>query len=253
MPRKGCLFSLFATGRETVKELPYEQREGILTQAELSFYHVLLQALEIMGLRAMVCPKVGLRDVFRVVTQDNSEYTACLNKIDRKHVDFLLCDPRGMGLIAGVELDDSTHLSERARARDVFVEQVYQAAGLPLLRFRVRHEYDIRDMVRYMRQELAITGTAAMEKNEAAEKAEAGAVEAGDAVSHAETEAQAVHEESAAAAPERLNTPLCPRCGAPMVLRRARRGKRKGQYFWGCSRFPRCRCVADMKVSAKAQ
>lgn len=250
---KGCLFSLFANGKETARELPYERCEGILTQAELSFYHVLLQALEIMGLRAMVFPKVGLRDVFRVVTQDNTEYTTYLNKINRKHVDFLLCDPRGMGLIAGVELDDNTHLTERARARDVFVEQVYQAAGLPLLRFRVRHEYDIHDMVRYMRQELAMTETVALGKNEAAEKAAPVTAEAGEAVSYAETETQATCEEAAAAAPDTRDTPQCPRCGAPMVLRRARRGKREGQYFWGCSRFPRCRCVVDMKVNAKAQ
>jgi len=34
---------------------------------------------------------------------------------------------------------------------------------------------------------------------------------------------------------------VCPLCGSPMVLRTARQGKRAGQRFWSCSRFPDCR------------
>ncbi len=34
---------------------------------------------------------------------------------------------------------------------------------------------------------------------------------------------------------------ICPKCGAPMVLRTAQRGSHAGQQFWGCSRFPSCR------------
>lgn len=35
--------------------------------------------------------------------------------------------------------------------------------------------------------------------------------------------------------------PSCPQCGAPMVLRTAKRGTNAGQQFWGCSTFPKCR------------
>jgi DNA-binding helix-hairpin-helix protein with protein kinase domain len=34
---------------------------------------------------------------------------------------------------------------------------------------------------------------------------------------------------------------LCPHCGARMVRRTARRGHRRGNQFWGCSRYPSCR------------
>lgn len=37
------------------------------------------------------------------------------------------------------------------------------------------------------------------------------------------------------------NSPHCPRCGAQMVRRTARRGRNPGSQFWGCSRFPKCR------------
>lgn len=39
---------------------------------------------------------------------------------------------------------------------------------------------------------------------------------------------------------------LCPRCGARMVLRTARRGAKAGQQFWGCSTYPRCRAVENI-------
>jgi restriction system protein len=34
--------------------------------------------------------------------------------------------------------------------------------------------------------------------------------------------------------------PACPRCGAPMVRRTARRGANAGSEFWGCTRYPAC-------------
>lgn len=35
--------------------------------------------------------------------------------------------------------------------------------------------------------------------------------------------------------------PLCPRCGAPMILRMAKRGFNAGTQFFGCSKYPSCR------------
>ena len=40
--------------------------------------------------------------------------------------------------------------------------------------------------------------------------------------------------------------PTCPRCGAEMVLRRARSGQNVGKEFWGCSGFPKCRGVVEL-------
>jgi DNA-binding helix-hairpin-helix protein with protein kinase domain len=36
-------------------------------------------------------------------------------------------------------------------------------------------------------------------------------------------------------------TPSCPLCNSRMVRRTARRGRRSGNQFWGCSRYPNCR------------
>ncbi len=42
--------------------------------------------------------------------------------------------------------------------------------------------------------------------------------------------------------------PSCPRCGAPMVLRTARYGARKGKKFWGCSNYGKTRCGGIINV-----
>jgi len=42
--------------------------------------------------------------------------------------------------------------------------------------------------------------------------------------------------------------PVCPRCGADMVLRTAMKGKNAGQEFWGCSGFPRCRGTLQDRI-----
>jgi len=39
--------------------------------------------------------------------------------------------------------------------------------------------------------------------------------------------------------------PVCPKCGKPMVLRAAQKGKNAGCQFWGCSGYPDCKGVVD--------
>ncbi|MDR9830893.1 NERD domain-containing protein [Vibrio sp. FNV 38] len=39
----------------------------------------------------------------------------------------------------------------------------------------------------------------------------------------------------------------CSRCGSEMVIRETKRGENKGQQFWGCSAFPKCRFVEHLK------
>ena len=37
-----------------------------------------------------------------------------------------------------------------------------------------------------------------------------------------------------------VNERICPKCGATLVLRTAKKGNNVGERFWGCSRFPQC-------------
>lgn len=56
----------------------------------------------------------------------------------------------------------------------------------------------------------------------------------------AERQRQKSDGEPAPAAPD------CPTCGKPMSLSTARKGKRAGSQFWGCSVFPNCKGTRDV-------
>ena len=50
-----------------------------------------------------------------------------------------------------------------------------------------------------------------------------------------------------AAKAERDKThPLCPKCQIHMIRRRAKRGAHKGQGFWGCTNYPRCKALVQL-------
>ena len=40
---------------------------------------------------------------------------------------------------------------------------------------------------------------------------------------------------------------VCPRCGAPMVKRKAKKGANAGKEFYGCSNYPKCRCIINIQ------
>ena len=185
---------------------PYLLRDNFLSPAELDFYRVLQSAV---GQDALIFAKVKLLDLFQVKASDPREARSLSNKIDRKHVDFLLCDPATVQPVAGIELDDKSHQRADRMARDEYVEQVFAAAGLPLVRVPVRREYSTADLRAVLKPHLpGLPG---------------------------EAPATPV----AAVAP--AATPPCPKCGREMILRTSKSGANQGGKFWGCSDFPRCR------------
>ncbi|HLF96462.1 MAG TPA: restriction endonuclease [Methylococcaceae bacterium] len=55
--------------------------------------------------------------------------------------------------------------------------------------------------------------------------------------------AASVPPEPALVAKSANSSPDCPKCGKPMVPRKAKQGQNAGQSFWGCSTFPACRGI----------
>lgn len=204
----GCLGALLRLFTPKKPALPYRVRDDFLSAAESSFYHVLKSML---GERLVICPQVPLSAIF-FVAQGRS-YRTWQNKIDRKRVDFLLCQPGTLKPLLAIELDDSSHLRADRRERDAFVEQVFADAKLPLVRVPVRATYNTK--------ELAALFQAALQPA------------AADAPPKPGSAAQA---------------PICPKCGIPMVRRTARRGNTPGQQFWGCVNYPRCQAIIQDSV-----
>lgn len=45
---------------------------------------------------------------------------------------------------------------------------------------------------------------------------------------------------------EKPSSIVCPKCGAPMILRTASKGANQGKQFYGCSNFPKCRKIVNL-------
>jgi very-short-patch-repair endonuclease len=63
------------------------------------------------------------------------------NKINQKHVDFVLCDPNSFTPLLVIDLDDSSHMRKDRQGRDAFVDAALDAAGLPILHVSAQHAY----------------------------------------------------------------------------------------------------------------
>src|SRR4030095_5020353 len=107
--KPGCFGWLFGIGgqkqtHQTSKQnaFPYHLTGRFRSHAETEFYKMLRQ---IMGDNMLVFAKVSLKEFISV---DSSDYIY-LNKIDRKHVDFLVCDISSLHPVFAIELDDSSH------------------------------------------------------------------------------------------------------------------------------------------------
>ncbi len=180
---------------------PYRLRDDFLSAAELSFFRVLQQSVKE---DLVICPKVRLADLFMVPQAEGSQ--AWRNKIDRKHVDFLLCEPATMRPRLGIELDDSSHAKQKRQERDQLVEAVFEAAQLPLLRVPATRTYSVLEITEQIHLNLA------------------------------------QGENSPLVEPQfHQGVPICPKCGIKMVERTASKGTRRGTRFWGCQNYPQCR------------
>jgi len=117
----------------------YYLRKSLLSPAERSFLGV-LDPLVPDGVR--VFGKVRLEDIVGVKSGlERGERQAARNRISRKHVDFLLVRASDLAPLAGIELDDSSHQENERQERDVFVDSVFESAGLPLLHVTARKAY----------------------------------------------------------------------------------------------------------------
>lgn len=225
--QRGCLaailslFGVRSPGRTTpvLEKLPYRLRDDFLSPAEASFYRVLKTAV---GDRFLIFPKVGLQDLF-FVSRQSSDWRSYHNKIDRKHVDFVLCDPDTMKPCVAVELDDASHKRTERTERDAFVDAVFAGTGLPLLRVAARMSYST--------QQLEALLHPLLRESSQPEAAVADEVEA---------VMEAVSNNASA------GIPVCPKCGIPLVLRTVRNARHAGKQFYGCHNYPRCREIAPL-------
>lgn len=191
--------------------LPYRVRADFLSAAEAAFIQVLQHAV---GARFWLCPKVNLNDLLFVPR--GPDEVAWRNRIAQKHVDVVLCDRHTLRPLLAIELDDRSHERPDRVARDVFVNEVFAVAQLPLLRVPVQRTYYVPQLVALIEQSLPQPPGASIA-----------------------TEVVQAHD----------SVPFCPQCGASMVLRQAKRGQHAASSFYGCPNYPRCRGIVTIAAA----
>ena len=94
----------------------------------------------------VIIPKVRMADVIEPAQQHASDRQSALNKISSKHVDYLICRKENWEFCAAVELDDASHGKQARIERDEFVDEAFEQAQVPLVRFRARQGYSLESI-----------------------------------------------------------------------------------------------------------
>ncbi|NOH02556.1 MAG: DUF2726 domain-containing protein [Chloroflexi bacterium] len=186
--------------------LPYRLREPFLSKTEAALFRLLT---EMMGVRYVICPKVALSDLFIILRPNENVHF--FNKIFRKHVDFLLCDPVTYEPSFGVEIVKPI-ARDGVREADKFMEDLFTDAGLPLVHIPSHEHYDPADIIALFQLAVVKMGKTSSVRVE----------------NPMET------------------VPNCPVCGKMMVLRIHRDGADKGRKYYGCIDSPRCSGVVEI-------
>ena len=108
----------------------YNRKNFFLTRAEHECYDALAQAV---GSEYLLFAQVHLPTIVDHTVR-GQDWRAALAHINRKSVDFVLCDKEHISPKLAIELDDKSHERSDRQERDREVERILKEAGIPLLR-----------------------------------------------------------------------------------------------------------------------
>ncbi|OGF64997.1 hypothetical protein A2Z53_01300 [Candidatus Giovannonibacteria bacterium RIFCSPHIGHO2_02_42_15] len=108
----------------------YNRKNFFLTRAEHECYDALVEAV---GTEYRIFAQVHLPTLVDHTVR-GQDWRAALAHINRKSVDFVLCDKAYLSPKLAIELDDKSHERSDRQERDREVERILREAGVPLLR-----------------------------------------------------------------------------------------------------------------------
>ncbi|WP_167631780.1 DUF2726 domain-containing protein [Mariprofundus ferrooxydans] len=209
------------SGSEPKEVLPYVKKDNFFTDGERVFYHVLRTTV---SHQYQIFGQVRLADLLEVKKgTEKSDRQKYFNQIKSKHVDFVLCDLNDLRVVCAIELDDKSHNQAKRIERDAFLNAAFEAAGLPLVRFKAKHAYSESEVVAHLNQFIEITARAEP------------VVEKAPPV-QAEPVAKKVIKAPA-------YKKLCPNCASNMLRKKVIKGDHAGEFFWCCTNTPSCKTV----------
>ena len=128
----------FKNKKEDREVWPYKKKDYFFNQSERKFYYTLS---EILNNKFFLFSKVRISDLL-YLSKYQKEKQRYRNKIQSKHIDFIVCDKQNIKPLLAIELDGSSHLRNDRIERDKFVNEIFKDAGLPILHIKVCDSYD---------------------------------------------------------------------------------------------------------------
>ena len=141
---KGCLFFLaeiFKSKPEKEKKVVYPyNRKKLLSNAELSFYHCLLQ---ILPEEYTVMCKCRMEDIMYVPkgTENHMKYRGYIKS---RHIDFVICEKNNMYTRLAIELDDKSH--KNTKEIDKRKDEILKAVKIPTIRIKAQKTYNLEEL-----------------------------------------------------------------------------------------------------------
>ena len=132
----------------------YDRIDFLFSEAERNFLSSLGAAIQ--G-RYAIFGKVRISDIAEPAKRYYGKprmYVA--NRINQKHVDFVICQRDNLHIVGVVELDDSSHNQPNRIGRDALVDHVMQSAGIPILHVPVSSGYNVQTLQSQLQQTLGL-------------------------------------------------------------------------------------------------
>lgn len=122
----------------------YVSRNSIMTQRESKFFRRLSEAFQT---EYFIFPQVHLPALLDYRGNDQKKKWSAFLHINRKSVDYILCDKNTLQPICAIELDDWTHTRKSRIERDEEVERILSEARMPLIRIKDPEELDVERLI----------------------------------------------------------------------------------------------------------
>ena len=122
----------------------YRKKQYLMTRAENEFYQRLVT---LFSDQYFIFPQVHLSELLDGNIKGQS-WKGALSHIQRKSVDFVICDKVYISPLIAIELDDSSHKLPDRVERDRIVEEIFANASMRLLRIDMSHNVSDEDIQR---------------------------------------------------------------------------------------------------------
>lgn len=139
-------------GVEEKAKYRYNHKNFFLTRAEHECYDALVEAV---GVEYRIFAQVHLPTLVDHTVR-GQDWRAALAHINRKSVDFVLCDKAYLSPKLAIELDDKSHQRPDRQERDHEVERILREAGIPLLRLENHGNFNPSDIARRVQESLVM-------------------------------------------------------------------------------------------------